>query len=171
MFQEVVSNALRFIVAIALQVFVLNELRLGGYINPWFYLYFILMLPLQIPGWLLLFLAFLTGITVDFFSNTLGIHTTAVVFVAFCRPGILKFLSPREGYEFGAKPTISFFGPAWYLAYSASMVLIHHFLLFYLEIFRFSEFFSTFLRVLLSSVATLVLLWLAQYLTYHKKGD
>ena len=57
MVQEVIWNILRFVVAVTLQIFVLNELRLGGFINPWFYLYFILMLPIQTPGWLLLGLA------------------------------------------------------------------------------------------------------------------
>ena len=171
MVQEVIWNILRFIVAITLQIFVLNELRLGGFINPWFYLYFILMLPIHTPGWLLLGLAFVTGFTVDLFSNTLGMHTIATVFLAFCRPGILNFLSPREGYEFGVKPTISNMGIGWFLAYAGTLVFLHHLLLFYVEVFKFSEFFYTFLRVLLSAIITMILLVLAQYLTYRKKGD
>ncbi len=169
MFQEVISNSIRFVVAIALQVFILNELRLGGYINPWFYVYFILMLPLQTPGWLLLSLGFITGIIIDAFSNTYGMHTIATLFIAFCRPGVLKFLSPREGYEFGARPTIDFFGIPWFFAYSGILVLLHHTLLFYIEVFRLSEFFYTLLRVILSSLSTLILLFLAQYLAFRKK--
>jgi rod shape-determining protein MreD len=171
MLQEVIWNILRFVVAVALQIFVLNELRLGGFINPWFYLYFILMLPIHTPGWLLLGLAFITGFTVDLFSHTIGMHTIATVFLAFCRPGILNFLSPREGYEFGVKPTISNMGIGWFLAYAGTLVFLHHLLLFYVEVFKFSEFFYTFLRVLLSALSTLILLVLAQYLTYRKKGD
>ena len=83
MVQEVIWNILRFVVVVALQVFILNELRLGGFINPWLYLYFILMLPIHIPGWLLLMVAFLTGFTIDVFSNTIGMHTLATVFLAF----------------------------------------------------------------------------------------
>ena len=171
MLQEVFSNILRFIVAILLQIFVLNELRLGGFINPWFYLYFILMLPIHIPGWLLLALAFVTGLSVDIFSHTIGMHTIATLFLAFCRPGVLNFLAPREGYEFGVKPTISNMGIGWFLAYSGTLVFLHHLLLFYVEVFKFSEFFYTLLRVLLSFICTMLLLVLAQYLTYRKKGE
>jgi rod shape-determining protein MreD len=171
MVQEVIWNILRFVVVVALQVFVLNELRLGGFINPWLYLYFILMLPIHIPGWLLLMVAFLTGFTIDVFSNTIGMHTLATVFLAFCRPGVLNFIAPREGYEFGLKPTISHLGIGWFLAYAGSLVFLHHTLLFFVEAFKFSEFFYTLFRVILSGIATMILLVLAQYLTYRKKGD
>lgn len=169
MFQEIISNILRFVFVVLLQVFVLNEIRLWGYINPFYYVVFILLLPIRTPGWLLLVLSFALGFIIDLFSNTMGLHSSACVFMAFCRPGILNFLAPREGYEFGVKPTVGFMGPTWFLAYAGTLVFIHHLLLFYLEVFRLNEFFFTLLRVLLSSVCTIILIMLTQYLTLIKK--
>ncbi|HMT30864.1 MAG TPA: rod shape-determining protein MreD, partial [Bacteroidia bacterium] len=62
-------------------------------------------------------------------------------------------------------------GFTWFLIYAASLTLIHHSVLFYIEVFRFSEFFSTFLRVILSSLATLVVIMISQYLFGKSVND
>ena len=40
----------------------------------------------------------------------------------------------------------------------------HHFVLFYVEVFRFTEFFSTLLRVGLSSLVTIIFILISQFL-------
>lgn len=157
-------NSLRFLFLIIFQVLVLNNVQLGGYINPYLYVLFILMLPFETPGWLLLVLSFFMGLCIDMFSNTAGMHTAASTFMAFCRPYLLAMIAPREGFERGSRPTIKKFGISWVLTYAGILILLHHFVLFYLEMFRLSSFFSTLLRVLLSSVFTLGLVILSQFL-------
>lgn len=164
MIELLVRNILRFIILIIFQVLILNNVQLGGYINPYLYVFFILMLPIETPGWLLLLLSFLMGISIDLFENTAGMHASACVFMAFCRPYLLRMISPREGFDRGSKLTIQKFGINWFLTYAGIMILLHHFVLFYLEIFRFSSFFSTLLRVILSSGFTLTLVVITQYL-------
>jgi hypothetical protein len=129
------------------------------------------MLPFETPKWLLLLSAFALGITIDMFYDTAGMHATATVCMAYVRPGVLKLFSPREGYEVGTQPTIYYLGIPWFLSYSGILIVLHHLVLFYIEIFRFSEFFSTFLRVLLSSIFTLLLVVISQYLFNRKKGQ
>lgn len=161
-------NIFRFILVILLQIFLFNNIQLSGYINPYFYILFILLLPFETPGILLLFLSFLLGFTIDIFSQTLGIHASACVFMAFFRPAVLRILIPRDEYEIGTYPRIYYLGFRWFFKYTASLVIIHHLFLFYIEIFTFSDFFLTLLRVILSSIFSISLIILSQYFIYRK---
>lgn len=169
MLNEILRNIFRFIVLVLVQVLIIKNIELGRFINPFIYVLFIILLPFETPKWVLLVSAFLMGITIDMFYDTAGMHAAACVFMAYVRPGVLKLFSPRDGYEFGIQPTIQYLGVPWFLSYSGILVLLHHFVLFYLEVFRFSEFFSTFLRVLVSSVFTIFLVSSSQYLFNRKK--
>ncbi|MEE4215043.1 MAG: rod shape-determining protein MreD [Bacteroidales bacterium] len=140
-----------FILLLAIQVLLLNNIQFSGYVNPYVYILFILLLPIETPSWLLLILAFMTGLTVDLTSGTLGLHTSATVFAGFIRPYVLNVLSPHEGYEPGDMPGIGTFGLRWFITYVLVIVLLHHIFLFYIEVFRFEYFFRTLLRALLST--------------------
>jgi rod shape-determining protein MreD len=164
MLNDIIKLFVRFIVLVLLQIVVLNNVQLNGYINPYLYVLFILMLPVKIPRLLLLFIAFMTGFVIDIFSNTMGMHSGACVFMAFCRPGVLRLIAPREGYEAEAVPSVKEMSFNWFLLYAGVLILLHHLFLFYMEVFRFSELFSTLLRILFSSVATLSLVILSQFL-------
>jgi rod shape-determining protein MreD len=161
-------NIIRFVVLVLLQVLILNNIQINGYIVPYFYVLFILLMPFETPGWLLLLVAFALGLSVDLFTNTYGMHAAATVFMAFLRPYILEMSSPRDGYEPGTLPRLHYYGFRWFLQYTVILVLGHHLVLFYLEVFRFAEFFSTLLRVLLSSVFSITLIILSQYFIYRK---
>ena len=171
MIKKIIQLTLSFFVLVFVQVLILNNIRLGGYINPYLYVLFILFLPLEIPNWFLLLLAFVLGLAIDMFSNTMGMHAAASVFMAFCRPQVLRIISPRDGYESGKSPTISTMGLNWFFAYSSILVVLHHIALFYIEVFRFSEFFPTLGRVLLSSILTIALILISQYLFYKTKTE
>jgi len=159
---------LNFVVLVALQIFLFNNIQLGGYINPYIYILFILILPFNTPKWLLLVAGFFLGFSIDLFSNTIGMHTSATVFLAFLRPFILKIIAPREGYESETFPTVKYYGISWFLKYAVILVLAHHAFLFYIEVFRFSDFFSTLLRVILSSIFSLTMIVIGQYF-YRKE--
>lgn len=161
-------NIFRFVLLVLMQVFIFNNIQFSGYINPYIYVLFILLLPFETPGWLLLTLAFLLGFSIDILSGTLGMHTAATVFMAFLRPFILQVFSPRDGYEAGTYPRVHYYGFNWFLKYAAILILAHHLVLFYMEIFRFSDFFSTLLRVLLSSIFSLTLIMLSQYIIFRE---
>ncbi len=169
MVTTIIRNFIRFIILILVQVLIIKNIELGRFVNPFLYILFIIALPFETPKWLLLLSGFLLGITIDMFYNTMGMHAAATVFMAYIRPSILNLFSPREGYEFGTQPTIQYLGVPWFLSYSAILIVLHHFILFYLEVFRFSEFFPTLIRIIVSSVSTLVLVVLSQYLFQSKK--
>jgi len=168
MIKEIVKYILRFVILVLIQILIFNNIELSGYINPFIYILFILLLPFDTPGWLLLILGFLLGISIDIFSDTLGMHTIATTLMAFLRPFVLDIIAPRDGYETGSNPTISFYGLSWFFRYAAILTVIHHFVLFYIEIFHFGGFFSTLLRVILSSAVTLFLIILSQFFVYRQ---
>lgn len=166
----IINNILRFVILILIQGLVLNQVTLlGGQMLPFLYVLAILMLPIETPVWLVLLISFLTGASIDMFTNTLGMHISASLLLAILRKPVLSLLSPREGYEMGTRPRIDSLGISWFLSYAGLLILAHHSWLFYLELFRFSQFFSTLLRVILSSTFTLLLCVLVQYLFYFKK--
>ena len=169
MLNEIIRNIIRYAVLVGVQVLIINNIELGRFVNPFIYVLFIIVLPFETPKWLLLISAFIMGITIDMFYDTAGMHAAACVFIAYIRPGVLKLFSPRDGYEFGTQPTIQYLGVPWFLSYSAILIVLHHFILFYIEVFRFSEFFSTFFRVIISSIFTILLVVISQYLFHSKK--
>jgi rod shape-determining protein MreD len=168
MINRILRFGLIFILLILLQVLLFNNIQFSGYVNPYIYIMFILLLPVEIPGWLLLILSFATGLIIDFVSGTPGMHTSATVLAGFVRPYVLRITSPRDGYEPGADPSMMIYGVRWFLVYASIMVIIHHLALFYLEVFRFAEFFRTFLRVLLSSMFSISFIALLEYMRKGK---
>jgi len=153
----VLQNIFRFVLLVLFQVLVLNNIQFLGYINPYLYIFFILALPVQLPRWFLLILAFTLGLTIDAFSNTMGMHAFATVFVAFFREGIIKLFT---NIEEGNNPTPSFhtFGVSAYVKYVVLMVIIHHTILFILEAFSFYNFWIMLAKILLSSMVTILLI-------------
>ncbi len=164
MIVKIFNNAKRFLFLILLQVIVLNHIQWSGYINPYIYILFIMLLPMETPKWAVLVLGFTTGLIIDMFSNTSGLHAAAATLLAFARPGVLRLISPRDGYEPETNFTPQKMGLNWFLAYVIILTLIHHLFYFYVEIFRFKEFFITFFKAILNSVITIILILIGTYL-------
>jgi len=163
MINSILRFALIFILLLLFQVLLFNNIQFSGYVNPYVYIMFILLLPIEIPSWLLLLLSFATGLIIDFFSGSPGMHTSATVLAGFVRPYVLRLVSPRDGYEPGSDPSMVIYGFRWFLTYALLIVLVHHTSLFYLEVFRFADFFRTMLRVLLSTFFTMTFILLIEF--------
>jgi len=147
---------LTFVILVLVQVLLMNNIQLGGYLNPYIYVLFLLSLPFETPKWGLLVLGFLLGLTIDLFSHTVGMHTSACVFMAFMRPMVLGTLEPRDGYEPDTYPSVRDYGLNWYFKYSSILILAHHLFLFYIEMFKLDNFFHTLSRALLSGLLSLI---------------
>jgi rod shape-determining protein MreD len=165
---EIPKNLIRFVVLILIQVMILNNIQVSGFINPYMYVLFILLLPFETPNWLLLLLSFFLGISVDIFTNTLGMHASACVFMGYLRPYILNYLAMRDGYEVGTSPTIRYYGFAWFFKYAMVLVFAHHSFLFLVEVFSFSNFSETLIRIIFSSFFSLILLVTSQFIMFKK---
>lgn len=168
MINSITRFSLIFIVLILIQILLFNNIQFSGYVNPYVYIMFILLLPVEISAWALLLISFGTGLVIDIFSGTPGMHSSATLLAGFVRPYVFRVISPRDGYEPGVNPSMLIYGFRWFLLYAGLIVLIHHTLLFYLEVFRFTDFFRTLLRVLLSSLFTTTFILLLEYI---RKGE
>lgn len=148
-------HTIRFIALVFVQVLILNHINFLGYVNPYIYILFIALFPVKNNRVVLIMLSFLLGITIDMFLDTGGIHAGASVFIAYIRPIILKS-SFGMIYE---HQTIKFntidFGSR--LTYFTLLTVIHHFVLFSLEIFSISKILLIFQKTLFSSIFTILL--------------
>lgn len=167
MINSILRYGLIFMLLVLLQVLLFNNIQFTGYINPYVYIMFILLLPVDIPAWLLLVVSFLTGAVIDFFSGSPGMHASATVLAGFVRPTVLRLISVRDGFDSAAGPSMASYGLRWFTTYTIIIVLIHHTALFYLEVFRFTDFFRTLLRVLLSSFFSIIFILLIEN---YRKG-
>lgn len=163
-------NIVRFVLFVLVQVLVLNHLNLGGYINPYLYVLFILLLPVDISKSQLLLLAFLIGITIDFFGNTLGLHAAATVLIAFARPAVINLFFSNIEFNAKEEPGLQRLKLAGFFRYVFVLVFIHNFTLFMLEIFSFSDFLYTLYRIMLNTLFTILLIFISIFL-FSKKHN
>ncbi len=164
----IIRNIARFLLVILFQVMVMDNILINGFMIPYIYILFILLMPFETPRWMQLLSGFLLGMGIDLFVGTPGMHTAATVLISFVRPYLLDLLSPRDGYEPETFPRIHYYGFLWFLKYTLLIVVIHHFVLFYLEVFQLKDFLSTLLRVILSSALSASTIVLSQYFVFRK---
>jgi hypothetical protein len=155
---------IRFVVLVLFQVLVINHIRLGGYVHPYIYMIFIMLLPFSTPKWQLLVLGFALGLTVDLFTGTLGLHAGATTMMAFCRPRIIKLIYGTLKFENIHEPNLNQLDGMWFLRYVFCMVFVHHFMLFFMESFSFHLFGQVLLRILFSVPVSVFLIMMILYI-------
>ncbi|MCX7862021.1 MAG: rod shape-determining protein MreD [Bacteroidales bacterium] len=156
------NHIIRFILLILLQVYVINNILFFNVVNPYIYIYFILLLPFQTPKWLLTLLGFLIGFLVDLFTGSIAIHAAATTFISFLRPYILQLFAPIDEYQKNSQPTLEFYDLSWWIKYSLSVSFVHHSALFWLEKFNFTHFGFVLLKTIVSSCLSVFLMTLFQ---------
>ncbi|HEY0244074.1 MAG TPA: rod shape-determining protein MreD [Mucilaginibacter sp.] len=169
MSRTIIVNLLRFILLVFIQVFLLKNITLYNLSTPYLYILFILLLPFETPNLLLFPLAFILGLTIDAFYDTPGLHAAACVLLAFVRLLFISITVQKEGFDNEPEPTLSVMGFRWFFTYTLILTLFHHFFLFNLEVFRFSEIQYTLTRVVLSSLFTVILMLVSGLLFYRSK--
>ncbi|AWI25474.1 rod shape-determining protein MreD [Flavobacterium pallidum] len=151
----VLLNIARFVLLLAAQVLIFNNMQFLGYINPYPYVLFLILYPVNGNRYGLLLSAFLLGILLDSFLNSGGVHTTACIALAYFRPAFFKF-SFGVSYEYQTIKINDRLTPERF-SFIAICVLLHHVILFILETFRFSFFFDIVFRTIFSSIFTILL--------------
>jgi len=159
----VLTNIFRFILLLAVQIIIFNNMNFLGYISPYPYLLFIILYPVNSNKSGLLAASFLLGLIMDLFSNSAGFHTTACVILAYYRPYLFKFAFGLS-YEYQTIKLNDVLTPERFTFLLLSVV-IHHIVLFALEAFKFTLILDIVLRTLLSSIFTLIICIIIIYLT------
>lgn len=155
-------NIARFIILILAQVAFFDKINFLGYINPYPYILFIILYPVNANKNGLLLASFLLGLTMDMFNYSGGVHATACITLAYLRPSFFKF-SFGLSYEYqtvkiNERLTLERF------SFILISILTHHIVFFLLEIFRFSFFWNILFRTVLSTIFTLLLCILIIYM-------
>lgn len=162
--QRTLAYTVYFIVIALLQAFVFNNLNLSIYIYPMVYVSFVLLLPIKTPHIATLFLGLIVGVTMDLASGSAGLHTIASLATAFSRPLLLRLAIGREDANEAGIPNADRLGVGKFLKYSSAFILLHCIIFFSFEALTWSFFYLTALRIVLSTLVTIPLVYLAQML-------
>ncbi len=164
---SVITNSIRFIILLLLQVIVFNRIELFGFINTFPYILFILLYPVGGNRALLLVTSFLLGLSIDMFLNSGGAHAAASLVLAYMRPSIFKF-SFGISYEYQTVKINNRLSPERF-SFILISVVIHHIILYLLEVFRFSLILDILLRTVFSALFTLIVCIIIIYLIKPNK--
>lgn len=148
-------HILSFIILLLAQVAICNHINFLGYINPYIYIIFIFLFPIRDDRLILLLVSFTLGLLVDLFSDSGGVHAAASVCLAYARPILLKssfgMLYEHQSIKFSSTDIGSL------ITYITAGTILHHFVLFTLEIFNISNILLILKKTLFSSIFTILL--------------
>ncbi len=164
---DILANSFRFVLLFALQVLIFKDMNveMGGLVRLHILLYslFILLLPIPMPTYLVLLLGFGTGLLLDVFYDSLGVHASATVFLAFLRKASLNLQQPKGGYT-RDHPTFRDQSIAWFFRYATPLVALHVVFYFMVEAFNLYLLPVALLKALVSFLATMVFIALYMFI-------
>ncbi|MGI9525646.1 MAG: rod shape-determining protein MreD [Weeksellaceae bacterium] len=140
-----------------LQVVIFNNINYLGFANPFIYVLFILLLPLDTNRYLILTYAFILGIGIDIFEMSGGINAFATVFIAFIRPFIVNVINMGNNEEAENVKLFRFNFIQWFI-YLATLIFSHHFIVLILEKFSFDNISHTLRQSAIGALITLIVI-------------
>lgn len=158
-----------FLSYMAAQVLLVRNLVLFDKAFCYIYLAALLLIPFEASTIALMLTGFFTGVVMDIFYDTLGMHTAACVLIMYIRPWWSKINTPRGGYEGVAAPSVKGISIEWFFMFALPLILIHHLTLFFIEAGGLHMIFFTLTKVVASTIFTFVTLLITQYL-FHTSG-
>lgn len=167
---DFLRNIIRFCLFIAVQVYVLNKIpHLHRLITPYVYFLFILWLPFYISRFWLMVIAFLTGLSLDYFTMTPGLHAAACVLIAYIRPFVINILTPRDPSEFNYRePSPRAMGWTPYSVYILILTILHHIYLVFLEWLQFGSLLDLIIKVIGTTGVSMLLIFIIELLFPRK---
>jgi hypothetical protein len=168
---DLVRNTIRFVLFILVQYYVLFQIRpLHQFVVPYIYYLYVLWLPFSLGRMSLMLVSFLFGLTLDYFTQTPGLHAAACTLIAYLRGFVVNILIPQEGAEQNYKsPSPVSMGWAPYAIYVLVLTLLHHSYLVLLEWLQFGSFLFFLGKVLATSGISLMLVLITELLFFRKE--
>lgn len=167
--KTILLNIFRWVILLFVQIFLLRNLIFYNLSTPFIYVLFLLVLPFRIPNLLLFIIAFGTGLTIDTFYDTIGVHTTACVALAFVRILFISVSLNRDAID-EPEPSLGNMGIKWFSIYMVLCIFVHHIFVFFLEAFKLNEFYYTLTRSLLSVIFTFFVVLLVEFIFHNRKS-
>ena len=138
---------------LVLQVLLFNHMHIAIWGFPMVYILFLINLSPRLPKWAELFI----GIIMDIWYSSLGIHMAACVTIAFVRPLLLaNMVQDIERIKDNVKGIT--IGTLEYAKIVVILTIIHHFIVFALEAWNWSQWWIILLQTLISSAMTIIIL-------------
>ncbi|MEQ9402239.1 MAG: Rod shape-determining protein MreD [Cyclobacteriaceae bacterium] len=162
------EQVLNFIALLLVQLPLLYRITLFDRAFGFFYVGFLLLLPFRLSRSWLLLAGFFTGLIVDIFSNTPGIHAGACVFIMFIRNGWLRIVND-DTEELVNINHISM-RKTGLLIYLLPLVFVHHLLIFFIENGGFYLFGMLLSKTIFSSFFSFTIIFVLNYLIVPKSG-
>jgi hypothetical protein len=168
---DLVRNTIRFVLFILVQYYVLFQIRpLHEFVVPYIYYLYVLWLPFSLGRMSLMLVSFLFGLTLDYFTQTPGLHAAACVMIAYLRGFVVNILIPQEGAEQNYKsPSPVSMGWAPYAVYVLVLTLLHHTYLVLLEWLQFGSFLFFLGKVVATSGISVMLVLITELLFFRKE--
>lgn len=164
-------NIGRFVLLALLQLLVLNNVYLGGYVMPLLYVLFVLMLPTSTGRVPMLLIAFGTGLLMDIMSGALGFHTLACTIVAMMRITFADRILTRGENVVINTPSIFTVTPQYFISYQLLLTGAFYLVFYSVELFGFRGFGGVLLATLCSTVVTTLLAVLYQVIFCRKDKE
>lgn len=161
------EQTIYFLVYVVLQLPILHRFVLFDAAFAFFYVGFLLVLPLGMDRLTLLFIAFGTGLLIDIFSNTPGIHASACLLLAVLQKPWLTMVVGAPEEE--ARVSIFNFGLRSMVIYAVPLIFIHHFQVFLIEHGSFGSFSLLLKRAIFSTILTGILFLASNFLLSSKE--
>jgi len=150
------KNIIRFILLVLFQVLVFNHINLFGYINPFIYIGWVLLFPIKKSKNVLLLTSFFLGILIDTFSDTGGIHTAAILLIAYFRLPILELVTGKTDFDY-VLFNVRNLPLDKLLLFISVLTFLDSFIVFLLDYFSFSEIGSILSNTISTSILTIII--------------
>jgi rod shape-determining protein MreD len=150
------KNIVRFILLVLFQVLVFNHINLFGYINPFLYINWVILFPVRKSKNSLLLTSFFLGILIDTFSDTGGIHTAAILFIAYFRLPILELVMSKTDFDY-VLFNVRNLPLNKLLLLISFLTLIDSFVVFLLDYFSFSNIGAIISNTISTSILTIII--------------
>ena len=157
--QKYILYALAFITLVILQIFLVDNISLGLYFHPLIYTAFIIMLPLDLKHIWVMLLAALMGLTIDMLTGMGGLNVIAATAVGFMRPMLLNVAVGHNTANDDTMPALHRLQAKNLLWYIIFVVGMHSLIYFLLEAISLSNLHHTILRIVISDMVAVSLVW------------
>lgn len=169
--QLITINIVRFILLVFIQIFIVNNIDFGSLnylVSPIVYISFIFTLPVNLNRFLLLLLAFVLGLTIDFFLDSYGVHASACVLIAYLKPRFTNQMETQNTFQTTYNLSVHMVDTIQYLVYLSSLTAIFFFWLFLLEEFSFVRLHYILIKTILSTIISVLFMIVGQFLFFNK---
>lgn len=164
MINQIPVNLFRLVLLLLAQILIFSNINLSSFINPYIFPLFILfLLPFETPRWLLIAIGFSSGLLLDFFLGSTGMHAATCLLIGYACPFLINIITPK-GTEFEISPNVYAQGLSWFVVYLGITMLVYLSVYFFIEAASFLNFFYMMLKILLSTLVSVLFMLIFLFL-------